>query len=135
MNILNGIQNFLMLVNEHWTEIIVIIGLLLMLIKRVKDYLSKTDEEKIEIAKKQLQETVLKMVTDAEMDYQEWIKAGAVKRAQVVEEIFLMYPILAKVANQEELIIWIDEIIDEALKTMRDIFAENKARIAEESIQ
>lgn len=135
MNILNGIQNFLMLVNEHWTEIIVIIGLLLILIKRVKEYIGKTDEEKIEIAKKQLKETVLKMVTDAEMDYQEWVKAGAVKRAQVVEEIFVMYPILAKVTNQEELIKWIDEIIDEALKTMRDIFAENESQEAEASAE
>ena len=135
MNILNGIQNFLMLVNEHWTEIIVIIGLLLILVKRVKEYIGKTDDEKIEIAKKQLNETVLKMVTDAEMDYQEWVKAGAVKRAQVVEEIFVMYPILAKVTNQEELIKWIDEIIDEALKTMRDIFAENESQEAESSAE
>ena len=134
MNILNDIQNFLMLVNEHWTEII-IIGLLLILVKRVKEYIGKTDEEKIEIAKKQLKETVLKMVTDAEMDYQEWVKAGAVKRAQVVEEIFVMYPILAKVTNQEELIKWIDEIIDEALKTMRDIFAENESQEAESSAE
>lgn len=134
MNILNGIQNFLMLVNEHWTEIIVIIGLLLILVKRVKEYIGKTDDEKIEIAKKQLKETVLKMVTDAEMDYQEWVKAGAVKRAQVVEEIFVMYPILAKVTNQEDLITWIDEVIDEALKTMRDIFAENESQEAEESV-
>lgn len=123
MNFLNGIQNFLMLVNEHWTEITVIIGLLLILIKRVEEYIDKTDEEKIDIAKKQLNETILKLVTDAEMDYQEWIKAGAVKRAQVIEKIFVMYPILAKITNQEDLIVWIDEMIDNALKTMRDILS------------
>lgn len=134
MNILNGIQNFLMLVNEHWTEIIVIIGLALVLYKRVKDYLGKTNEEKIEIAKVQIKETVLRLVTDAEMDYKEWVKAGAVKRAQVVEEIFLMYPILAKVTNQKELVAWIDDIIDEALETMRKIFVENESQEAEESV-
>ena len=126
MNILTGIQNLLLFINEHWTEIIVIIGLGLVLYKRIKNYLSKTNEEKIEIAKKQIKETVLRLVTDAEVDYKEWVKAGAVKRAQVVEEIFLMYPILAKVTNQTELVAWIDEIIDEALETMREIFAENK---------
>jgi len=134
MNILNGIQNFLMLVNNHWTEIIVIIGLALVLYKRVKNYLSKTDEEKIEIAKVQIKETVLRLVTDAEMDYKEWVKAGAVKRAQVVEEIFMMYPILAKVTNQNELVAWIDDIIDEALETMREIFAENESQEVEESV-
>ena len=135
MNILNGIQNFLMLVNEHWTEIIVIIGLALALYKRVKGYLGKTNEEKIEIAKVQIKETVLRLVTDAEMDYKEWVKAGAVKRAQVVEEIFMMYPILAKVTNQKELGAWIDDIIDEALETMREIFAENESQEAEASAE
>lgn len=135
MNILNGIQNFLMLVNEHWTEIIVIIGLALALYKRVKGYLGKTNEEKIEIAKVQIKETVLRLVTDAEMDYKEWVKAGAVKRAQVVEEIFMMYPILAKVTNQKELVAWIDGIIDEALETMREIFAENESQEAEASAE
>lgn len=135
MNILNGIQNFLMLVNEHWTEIIVIIGLALVLYKRVKGYLGKTNEEKIEIAKVQIKETVLRLVTDAEMDYKEWVKAGAVKRAQVVEEIFMMYPILAKVTNQKELVAWIDDIIDEALETMREIFAENESQEAKASAE
>lgn len=135
MNILNGIQNFLMLVNEHWTEIIVIIGLALVLYKRVKGYLGKTNEEKIEIAKVQIKETVLRLVTDAEMDYKEWVKAGAVKRAQVVEEIFMMYPILAKVTNQKELVAWIDDIIDEALETMREIFAENESQDAKASAE
>ena len=135
MNILNGIQNFLMLVNEHWTEIIVIIGMALALYKRVKGYLGKTNEEKIEIAKVQIKETVLRLVTDAEMDYKEWVKAGAVKRAQVVEEIFMMYPILAKVTNQKELVAWIDDIIDEALETMREIFAENESQEAEASAE
>lgn len=135
MNILNGIQNFLMLVNEHWTEIIVIIGLALVLYKRVRGYLGKTNEEKIEIAKVQIKETVLRLVTDAEMDYKEWVKAGAVKRAQVVEEIFMMYPILAKVTNQKELVAWIDDIIDEALETMREIFAENESQEAKASAE
>lgn len=134
MNILTGIQNFLLFINEHWTEIIVIIGLTLVLYKRVKNYLSKTNEEKIEIVKKQIKETVLRLVTDAEVDYKEWVKAGAVKRAQVVEEIFLMYPILAKVTNQTELVAWIDEIIDEALETMREIFAENKEQATEAEV-
>lgn len=133
MNILNGIQNFLMLINEHWTEIIVIIGLALVLYKRVKSYLGKTTDEKIKIAKEQIKETVLRLVTDAEMDYKEWVKAGAVKRAQVVEEIFMTYPILAKVTNQKELVAWIDDIIDEALETMREIFAENESQEAEAS--
>ena len=126
MNVLNGIKNFLQFINDNWTIIIVIIGLMIAVYKKIKNYVSKSNEEKIEIAKKQIQETMLKLVTDAEIDYNEFIKAGAVKRAQVIDEIFAMYPILEKVTNQEELISWIDKIIDESLKTMRDIFEENE---------
>ena len=126
MNILNGIRNFLQIINDNWTTIVVIIGLVIAIVKKAKSYFSKTNEEKVTIAKEQIKETILKLVTDAEVDYKEWAKAGAVKRAQVIEEIFLMYPVLAKVANQEKIIAWIDAMIDEALKTMREIFVKNE---------
>lgn len=41
-----------------------------------------SDDEKITIAKKQLSETMLKLVTQAEKDYNAWVKAGAVKRSR-----------------------------------------------------
>lgn len=134
MNILQGIQNFLQIINDNWTTIIVIIGLILAIIQKAKTYFSKSNEEKIEIAKKQIQETVLKLVSDAEESYIEWTKAGSIKRSQVIEEIFTMYPILSKVADQDELISWIDNVIDEALKTMREIFADNIENIESEVV-
>lgn len=85
MIILDGIKNFLLFVNEHWTEILAVVGLALVTWKRLKEYLQKTDEEKIQIAKTQIKETILRLVTQAEEDYADWVKAGAVKRAQVIE--------------------------------------------------
>jgi hypothetical protein len=128
MIIIDGIVNFLAFVNNNWMMITTIIGLGLAVAKKVKDYLNKSNEEKIQIAKAQINEVMLMLVTEAECDYQEWIKAGAVKRAQVIDQIFAMYPVLSTVTNQEELIIWIDEAIDNALKEMRKIFEENKEK-------
>ena len=88
MNFLNGLQNFLQLINDNWTTIIVIIGLALAIFKKAKSYFSKSDDEKIAIAKKQITETMLKMITDAEVDYEDWNKAGSIKRSQVIKEIF-----------------------------------------------
>ena len=88
MNIMDGFMNFLMFVNNHWTEIIVIIGLLLAVGKKVAAYLNMSDDEKIAIAKKQLGETMLKLVTQAEKDYNAWVQAGAVKRSEVIDAIF-----------------------------------------------
>lgn len=122
MNILNGIQNFLQFINDHWTNIIVVIGLTIAVAKKAKAFFGKSDEEKIAIAKKQIQEIMLKLITDAEVDYQEWVGAGGIKRSQVIERIFEMYPVLSKVTDQDKLIEWIDSVIDESLRVMREIF-------------
>ena len=128
MNILTGINNVLMLVNDHWTEITILIGLALLLYKKIRAYLAKSKEEKMEIALKQAREIILDRVTAAEIDYANWKKAGAIKRAQVLDEIFAAYPILGKITNQEEVIKKLDEYIDESLATLREVIETNTPR-------
>lgn len=135
MNILTGIQNVLEFINNNWTAIIIILGLATAVVKKAVDFFSKTDEEKIAIAKKQIKETMLKLITDAETDYWQWVDAGAIKRSQVIEQIFTMYPILSKVTNQEELIAWIDKVIDESLKIMREIFEKQMDETEDKSVE
>lgn len=125
MNILTGINNVLMLINDHWTEITILIGLALLLYKKIRAYLAKSKEEKMEIALKQAREIILDRVTATEIDYANWKKAGAIKRAQVLDEIFATYPILGKITNQEEVIKKLDEYIDEALATLREVIETN----------
>ena len=122
---LNGIQNFLQFINDNWTSIVVIFSLVFLIVRRVISFLSKSDEEKIEIAKSQIQQAILKLITDAEVDYESWEKAGSIKRSQVIQKIFENYPILSKITDQESLVNWIDEMIDEALKILREIVAAN----------
>ena len=129
MDILNGIKNFLSLINDNWTTILVIIGLALALLKKIESYSKLSTDKKIEIAKKQISENILKLITQAEKDYAEWEKAGSIKRSEVISEIYKEYPILAKVVNQEELVKWIDEQIDNALPTLRDIIKQNEKDI------
>ena len=126
MNILNGIKNFLSLINDNWTTILVIVGLALALWKKIESYSKLSTDKKIEIAKKQISENILKLITQAEKDYAEWENAGSIKRSEVISEIYKEYPILAKVVNQEELVKWIDEQIDNALPTLRDIIKQNE---------
>ncbi len=129
MNILDGIKNFLLFVNNHWTEIVVIIGLVIAVGRKIYAYALKSDDEKIKIAKEQLSQIMLKLVTNAEVNYGKWIEAGAVKRSEVISTIFQMFPILDKVTNQESLIAEIDEMIDDALKQMREIVSKNAETI------
>ena len=127
MDILNGSKNFLSLINDNWTTILVIVGLALALWKKIESYSKLSTDKKIEIAKKQISENILKLITQAEKDYAEWEKAGSIKRSEVISEIYKEYPILAKVVNQEELVKWIDEQIDNALPTLREIIKQNES--------
>lgn len=125
-NALIGIKNFLQLVYDNWFLIVAIIGLCYGIYKKVSIFFNKTTEERIEIAKIQIQQAILKMITDSETEYSDWVKAGEIKRSQVIKQIYAEYPILEKVQNQDELIVWIDEQIKDALKTLRKIVAETK---------
>lgn len=123
---MNSLQNFLMFLNENFVSILVCAGLIIGMVKKAKDFFAKSDDEKIAIAKAQIQETILKMVTEAEIDYEEWDKAGSIKRSQVIAQIYAEYPILSKVVDQSTLIEWIDTTIDDSLKTLREIVDNNK---------
>ena len=129
MESINKIMNFLV---ENWTMICAVLVIGIAVYEYVQNFRKKSKEEQeaiirqqIEIAKQQVAEIMLMLVTEAEKDYREWIKAGEIKRAQVIDAIFEKYPILLMVTNQAELIAWMDETIDEALKKMRKIFEEN----------
>lgn len=123
---MKGIQNFLEFINENYTYIIVIIGLIIMLFKKTKAYLTKSDDEKIEFAKKQIKEIMLRLVTTAELDYENLKSAGSIKRAQVIDELYKQYPVLSKAIDQKEIIKLIDEAIDSALPTLREVLKETK---------
>lgn len=126
--ILDGIYNFLSFINNNWAMIAAIIALIIAIKKKVEEFLGKSQDEQIKIARSQMNEIMLMLVTQAEISYLEWTKSGEIKRAEVIEQVFVMYPILSKVTNQKEVIAWIDEAIDNALKTMRKIFEENAAK-------
>lgn len=122
---LNGIQNFLQFINDNWTAIIIIIALGLSIALKIKNLFTKDKNGQIEIAKAQIKQIILKLITDAEIDYNDWAKSGSIKRAQVIQQIYTDYPILAKVTDQETLIAWIDTEINNSLKELRKIVAEN----------
>lgn len=122
---LNGIQKFLQMINDQWVTICVILGLICSLYVKIKDYMNKTTEERIAVAKTQIRETILKLISDAEVDYEAWNKAGSIKRAQVVQIVYEKWPILNKAISQEDMIKWIDQEIDNSLKTLREIVKEN----------
>lgn len=125
MVFLNGINKFLTFINNNWTSIVVLIGLLVGLYIKIKNFVSKSKEERIEFVKIQIKESMLKMITDAEINFESWNKAGSIKRSQVIKQIYDQYPILSKIVNQEAFIQWVDTEINNSLKTLREIVNNN----------
>lgn len=123
---MNGVENFLNYVSDNWVSILVVIGVTISVIKMVTKFIQLDNDEKINIVKKQVRETMLKLITEAEIDFEEWNKSGSIKRSKVIADIYEKYPILSKAASQEVVIAWIDSEINSSLKTLREILKENK---------
>lgn len=132
MNIMTSIERTLRFINDNWTTILVCIGLIIGIYKKIVDYISRTNEEKIEIAKKQVYQTILRIVTKAELDFEDWNSAGSVKRSQVIQEIYNRYPILGKVLEQDEVIAWIDDLINDSLTELETINEKNEGGVDDE---
>lgn len=116
-----GLQNFLYLIEQNWTLIIIVVGLIISISNKIKNYLELTEQEKIDLALANLKEIMVGLCTEAELDWSDYKKSGSVKRAEVIDQIFDRYPILLRVTNQEQLIKDIDKLIDDALVEVRQI--------------
>lgn len=126
MIILDGIKNFMVFINENWTMIVALIGLGVAVYRKIRVFLAKSKDEQIAFAKKMIKEIILKYVADAEDEYMDLEKAGSIKRAQVIGRIYDAFPILAEIAEQEQILAFIDDCIDEALETLRKVLKENE---------
>lgn len=125
---MDSVKNFLQFVYDNWMDIFVCVALIIGIIQKTKSYLSKSKEERVEIAKTQIKEIMLKLITQAEIDYNDWNQAGSIKRSQVIQQIFNEYPILSKVTNQKEIIRWIESEIEYSLNTLDSIIANSGSK-------
>lgn len=122
---MDSIINFLAFLNENWIYILICVGIIVGIIQKTISYFEKSTKEKIEIAKSQVKEILLKMVADAEEEYSDILDAGKIKRSKVISNIFDQFPILSKAIDQDNLISWIDSEIDNSLDTLHSIIDSN----------
>lgn len=127
---MNGLLSFLQFLDKNWTMLVAIATLLFALYLKIKSAVNKwlvmTDKEKqkeieenIKKAKQAIANYILSLVASAEIDW-EGTGLGPIKRAQVIEKIYKEYPILLEVVDQQELMRFIDEHIDQALEVVRE---------------
>lgn len=112
---------FLEFIEKNWPFLLIILACVINIYFQWKKYAPLTREQKIQIALKTIQETILKRVSLAEIDWSDFQKTGSIKRAQVIAEIYEEYPILKEYSDQEALTKLIDDYINESLKEVREI--------------
>lgn len=123
-----GIVNILDTVNNYWTYILIIVGIVIYMANYYKKYQAMTKEEQfderkrlVDLALSKVKEILPSLVALAEEDWNHLEKSGIIKRSQVVNNIYEQYPILKEYTNQVWLTKKIDEYIDAALKDIRNI--------------
>lgn len=134
---MNSLEKLLQFIVDNWSQIVVILTLILTIYNRgkkfIEDWNKKTEEEKkeelnkaVESAKKSLSQYILILVSDAELDWQSFDgKLGQMKRAQVIEKIYEKYPILEQVEDKDALLKEIDKMIEKSLEIVREELKKN----------
>jgi len=122
---LNGTMNFFNFIITNLTNIIAIVLFIIGVVGFIIRFCKKSKEEKIEYIKELIHHIINHYTMQAELDYSDWVSAGNIKRAQVIKKIYNDYPILEKVADQNEFIDWLDNEIDTSLQTINETFEKN----------
>ena len=118
---LDGFYNFFRFLVEHWTSLIICMALILVMSQKIIAFMQLEHDKKVEIAWKIISEKMLACVMDAENEYQSG--TGRIKRSAVIAKVYEAYPILNNIADQEEVLEKIDELINVSLVEMKKILS------------
>lgn len=122
---MEAIKNTITLIQENWTNILIVISFVIVAAKKVIEYIKMSKEERVEAALKIIKSELLKIMADAEIEWEEYKKSGEIKKSQVITEIYNKFPFLKDYIDQDELIKRITEMIDEEKEKMDKIINNN----------
>lgn len=107
--------------NSAWSIFIVILGIAIFLYTKITSYMKLTKEQKIEAGLKVVKSELLKLMSDAEIQWKDFEGSGELKKSQVITEIYNKFPFLTQYISQEELIEKISDMIEEKMDDMNGI--------------
>ena len=123
---MQGLTNTVKFIVENWSNIVFIFALLFAIYLRVKKFLSMSKEERRDAILSVVKEELLKLMSDAEKEWKDYIKSGDIKKSQVIKVIYEKFPELATFADQDTIIAEITKIIDQIDPTMDELFSNTK---------
>ena len=113
-NVVNSLSNSL-------PTIIIVIAIIIGVVRMVIKYSKMTKEERVNTALKVIKEELLKLMSDAEIEWEDYKKSGELKKSQVLKEIYSQFPFLATYIDQDTLVNKLYELIDNEMENMNKI--------------
>lgn len=105
---------------------LVIAAIILVCINKYREFKKMSQEERVKLALKVIKNEILKLMSEAELDWCFYEKTGEIKKSQVISEIYDRFPFLRDYVNQDDLIKEIDKIIDSKKEIMDNILKPEK---------
>lgn len=113
-NVVNSLSNSL-------PTIIIVIAIIIGVVRMVIQYSKMTKEERVNAALKVIKEELLKLMSDAEIEWEDYKKSGELKKSQVLKEIYSQFPFLVTYIDQDTLVNKLYELIDNEMENMNKI--------------
>lgn len=101
---------------ENWFVIVVAIAVVIYTVEKT---LMLSQEERIAMAKYIIAVSIDAIVAEAEEKFADYEKSGQLKRSYVIQTIYTKHPEFGRTVEQEELIEWIDKLIEDSVARLR----------------
>ena len=118
---MTAIVNLLTLINDNWATIITIIGLSILLGKKVKKYMALSEQDRVNIALKAVRTQLLEIMSEAEIAWDNYKKTGEIKKSKVFQVVYDKFPILKEYCDQDMIISEIEKMINDLKPEMDKI--------------
>lgn len=116
---MESIKRLLQFVNDYWTAIVIILSLIVSIVHKIKSFISMSKEAKTQAAWDGIKKIMLSLVANAETNWGG--STGAIKRSEVIQEVYKLYPQLKDVEDQVSVEHGLDAMIEKSLWQMREI--------------
>lgn len=116
-----GFNNFIHLIQNQWTNIVVVIAIIATVIRTTLNYSALSQEQRVQSALKVINEELMKLMCQAEIQWKDYKKSGDLKRSQVIKDIYNQFPFLSKYMDQDALVKKIYEMIDKQMDNMNNL--------------
>ena len=122
-------MSFVKFMVENWSSVVVVICVFILIYFKVKSFLKLSKEDQKKAILSVVKKYILNLMADAELNWEDYKKAGKAKSAEVIDNIYKQFPELVTLADQEAVLATIQSFIEANMEELRKIMESKKEEI------